>query len=98
MPDRRGHGQIPGPPVPAPPGAGPPLPALLSADTFQDTFRRGSSRASDPGATSGRVRGVSLQTAAQQIYLICAPQPKGTESLLAAQIGGYLRASSNRRS
>jgi len=26
--------------------------------------------------------------AAQQIYLICAPQPKGTESLLAAQISG----------
>ena len=98
MSHRRGHGQITGPPIPATSGTGPPVPALLSADAYQDTFALDSSVASDPGATSGGVLGVSLQTAAKQIYLICAPQPKGTESLLAAQIGGYLRASSNRRS
>ena len=35
VPQRRGHGQIPGPPIPAPPGAGPPLPDLLPAGTCE---------------------------------------------------------------
>jgi len=35
VPQRPGHGQIPGPPIPAPPGAGPPLPDLLPAGTCE---------------------------------------------------------------
>ena len=47
VPQRRGDGQIPGPPIPAPPGAGPPLPDLLPAGTCE-VVATGATRP-DPG-------------------------------------------------
>jgi len=68
VPQRRGHGQIPGPPIPAPPGAGPPLPDLLSAGTCE-VVATGASRPDPNPSPSRKAAGARCRAAARRTPL-----------------------------